>query len=444
MAESDDDDPWGFIAPRKREAPAADDAPAQPPSPSPAEQLPAVPATAEAEAGVDALAALAGQSVRSQRQRGELRAEMGGESLKKRAWPMALALGLLMLAGYLTEIVASSQMLARVGSSALLVIFPLGGISLIVVALVQFRYIDHRARLPMIRTVALAYAVAFAIAVGLLSQSVWPVVAIGLVWLLADQLNFLMPLLIWSLASDEFNVAESRKVYPWIVTWTYAGQTVGLGLSAVSPWLLTSLDIPLTALLVIPPIVCAFIAFWLPHVLRGTQAARGSSKPEDLGEAISSARDFIEGVPVWRHFFAASVLTFIAGGTLYLLFLADAERIIGSDAAALQTLLGFAALAWFAVCWAIQSWGAERLQNRIGIPGVLLVLPARARRGRCAPGHRLVRRLPGGAHHGHLVLDRAPLEHRRERTTIGPRAGAGRATGTGVVRRRPGSPSPSA
>ena len=375
MAEADDDDPWGFIAPRKREASAADDAPTEAPPPSPAEQLPAAPAAAEAEAGVDALAALAGQSVRSQRQRGELRAEMGGESLKKRAWPMALALGLLMLAGYLTEIVASSQMLARVGSSALLVIFPLGGISLIVVALVQFRYIDHRARLPMIRTVALAYAVAFAIAVGLLSQSVWPVVAIGLVWLLADQLNFLMPLLIWSLASDEFNVAESRKVYPWIVTWTYAGQTVGLGLSAVSPWLLTSLDIPLTALLVIPPIVCAFIAFWLPHVLRGTQAARGSSKPEDLGEAISSARDFIEGVPVWRHFFAASVLTFIAGGTLYLLFLADAERIIGSDAAALQTLLGFAALAWFAVCWAIQSWGAERLQNRIGIPGVLLVLP---------------------------------------------------------------------
>jgi hypothetical protein len=69
------------------------------------------------------------------------------------------------------------------------------------------------------------------------------------------------------------------------------------------------------------------------------------------------------------------VLTFVAGGTLYLLFLADATRIIGPDAGSLQTLLGLAAFGWFAICWAIQAWGAERLQTRIGIPGVLLLLP---------------------------------------------------------------------
>ena len=46
---------------------------------------------------------------------------------------------------------------------------------------------------------------------------VWvvPIIALliggGLAWLLADQLNFLLPLLIWSLAGDEFNVAEGRK-----------------------------------------------------------------------------------------------------------------------------------------------------------------------------------------------------------------------------------------
>jgi hypothetical protein len=78
---------------------------------------------------------------------------------------------------------------------------------------------------------------------------------------------------------------------------------------------------------------------------------------------------------VWRHFLVASVLTFVAGLTLYLMFLVEAEGFFGADAAQLQTILGFAALAWFLACWAIQTWGAERLQNRIGIPGVLLLLP---------------------------------------------------------------------
>ena len=357
-----DVDPWDFLAARKSEVVGET-------------STPSVSGTEPEGDGLDALASLVPQARNEKRERGTLRREMGGKSLKRRGWPMALALALLMLAGYLTEVVASSQMLARMGPSALLVIFPLGGITLLGIALIQFRYIDHRARLPMIRAVSLGYALAFSIAVALLWQSVLPVIAIGVVWLLADQLNFLMPLLIWSLASDEFNVAESRKVYPWIVTWTYAGQMIGLALSAISPWVLASTNIPLTALLIIPPIVCAFIGLWLPWVLKGTPAAKGTVKLENLGEAIRGARDFVEGVPVWRHFFMASVLTFVAGGTLYLLFLAEAERIIGQDAGALQVLLGFTSLGWFALCWVIQAFGAERLQNRIGIPGVLLVLP---------------------------------------------------------------------
>jgi hypothetical protein len=282
---------------------------------------------------------------------------------------------LLAFAGYLTEVVAASQMLALVGPTAPLIIFPLGGLSLIAVAIVQFRFIDHRARLPMIRTVGLVYAVTFAIATGFLLQSVIPAISIGVIWLLADQLNFLMPLLIWSLASDEFNVAESRKIYPWIVTWAYAGQVLGLGVSAVSPWILTELGVSLTWLLVLPPLLCAFVALWLPHALRGSHAAKGSARPESTGAALASARDFITGVPAWRHFLNASILSFVAGITLYLMFLVEAEGVVGADAAQLQTILGLAALAWFLLCWGIQTWGAERLQNRIGIPGVLLLLP---------------------------------------------------------------------
>jgi hypothetical protein len=358
-----DEDPWDFLSAKKRGI-HGDDTGEPPAQPAPVDL-----------GGVDALAALVPPARSEKRERGQLRGEMGGPSLRRRAWPMALSLALLAFGGYLTEVVASSQVLARSGSGALLIIFPLGGLGLILIALAQFRFVDHRARLPLIRAVSLGYGLAFALAAGLLWQSIVPALAAGLAWLLADQLNFLMPLLIWSLASDEFNVAESRKIYPWIVTWTYGGQVLGLALSAVSPWLLAGTDIPLTVLLVLPALMCVAVAILLPRAMRTSNAAKGSARPETTRQALASAREFIDGVPVWRQFLLASVLTFIAGGTLYLVFLANAEQVVGSDAAGLQTLLGWAGLAWFLVCFAIQTWGAERLQNRIGIPGVLLILP---------------------------------------------------------------------
>lgn len=363
------DDPWDFLSAKKREVlgdpgAAAESAPSA-----------AAPDGATGEAPGD-VSAVVPEARIERRERGQLRGDMGGPSLRRRGWPMALALALLALAGYLTEVVASSQMLALAGPMSMVVIFPLGGLGLLALALLQFRVIDHRARLPMIRIVSLGYAAAFAVIVALLSQSLVPVVATGAAWLLADQLNFLMPLLVWSLASDEFNVAESRKIYPWIVTWMFGGQVLGLMIAAVSPSVLAWGDIPLTWLLVVPPIVCLVVGLWLPAAMRGSHAAKGVARPESLRDAIASARDFIDGVPVWRPFLLGSVLTFVSGATVYLVFLANAEGVVGSDAATLQRLLGWSGLAWFLITWAIQAWGSERLQNRIGIPGALLVLPA--------------------------------------------------------------------
>jgi len=337
------DDPWSFLAARKAEVASRDS------------EVPV------AEVG--------------KREAGEFRAEMGGLSLRRRAWPMAMALAVLALAGYLTEVVASSQVLAMAGPGALVVIFPLGGISLLLLAVFQFRFIDHRARLPMIRVVSLGYAAAYVVVVVLLGFSLIPLIATSAAWLLADQLNFLMPLLIWSLASDEFNVAESRKIFPWVVTCSFGGQVLGLIVSAVSPVVMVRAGVPLTFLLVVPPIALVVVGLWLPRLLRHGHAAKGSAKDEGLAAAIGSAKDFVNGVAVWRPFLVASTLTFVAGATMYLVFLANAEGIVGSDAAYLQTLLGGAGVAWFLITWAIQSWGAERLQNRIGIPGALFVLP---------------------------------------------------------------------
>jgi len=341
---------WDFLAARKREMAERRDSEATP-----------VP---EEDAEVPVV-----------RARGELRADMPLVGLKRRAIPMAIALAAVSLAGFLTEMVAASQMLALAGPTSLLVMYPLGGIGLLLAALIQFRFVDAGARLRMLRMVTFGYAAVFAVALGLIAGSVVPVIAIGLVWLLADQLNFLVPLLVWSLAGDEFNVAEGRKVFGWLVTWTYVGQIVGLGLATASPFALGALDIPLTSLLVVDPIICVLLAILLPRAMRGSGAARGLAKDESLREALASAWDFVTGVPIWRTFLLASVLTFAAGMTGFIVFMVGSADLLDRDAGSIQVFFGAVSLAAFVIAWLVQSTVAERILERLGIPGTLLVLP---------------------------------------------------------------------
>ena len=342
---SSGDDPWAFLAARKAEVESRSEETVVP------------------------------EAIVERRERGEFRAEMSGESLKRRALPIALVLLLVSVAGFLTEAVAATQIIALGGPKALLVVYPLGGIGLLSLALLQFKFVDQSARLKVLRVVGLSYAIVFIAALIALGASFVPIVAVALVYLLGDQLNFLVPLLLWSIAGDEFNVAEGRKVFGWIVAWTYAGQVLGLVFAVVSPPLLNALDVPLTALLVIDPIVCLVVGVWLPWRLKGRFTSSGLARAESLKESLGSAREFINGVPVWRSFFVASIITFIGGMTLFIGFMSGEDQIIGDDAGKLQMYFAGVMLASLIVCLLLQTFAAEKLLERLGIPGVLMILP---------------------------------------------------------------------
>lgn len=407
MAEKEEDDPWDFLGKStsgagrpssesepSAESPRQDSDPAAPaPSMSISDLMPArkVPATAdETSADEDAWGFLSARKAEmaeradtggipearvEKREAGEFRADMGGTSLKRRAIPMALALALVSVAGFLTETVAATQLVSLAGAQSLFIVYPLGGVGLVLLALLQFRYVDQKARLTVLRVASLLYAAAFVVALVLLGSSIVPVICLAAIYLLGDQLNFLIPLLVWSLAGDEFNVAEGRKIFGWIVAWTYGGQVLGLVIATSSPYLLSAHDIPLPVLLVLDPLICIFIGLWLPRALKGTFAAKGLNRAETMRESVSGAWDFISGVPIWRTFLLASIITFIGGMTVFLSFMTGEGDLIGSNAADLQFFFGAVMLGSLLVCLILQIFFAERLQDRIGIPGVLIILP---------------------------------------------------------------------
>jgi uncharacterized membrane protein YoaK (UPF0700 family) len=61
--------------------------------------------------------------------------------------------------------------------------------------------------------------------------------------------------------------------------------------------------------------------------------------------------------------------------TVFLSFMTGEGDLIGSDAGKLQFFFGSVMLASLILCLLLQVFFAEKLQDRIGIPGVLIILP---------------------------------------------------------------------
>ena len=295
-------------------------------------------------------------------------------SVRRRAFPLAVALALVALVGLLTDTVAAANVLAIAGPGALSIIFPVSGLLMGLSALLQFTSIDGRPRLTMIRLVAGICSVAFVISLAFLATGLAPAVAIGAVWVVGDQFQFLMPLLLWSLAGDVFNTAESKSVYGWILAWTFAGQIIALAVATLAP-LVSDGSFPLPALLIVNPIAAAVIAIGIPIAMRGKGESMGQVRRDGLGEAIADAVTFYRKVPTWRALLIGAVITATAGILGLLAFTTSGESIIGRDADELQFFIAGTTLVLLLLSLAFETVVQPRLHARTSTAGLLLVLP---------------------------------------------------------------------
>jgi AAA family ATP:ADP antiporter len=302
----------------------------------------------------------------------------GPPSLHRRAFPMAIAVGLVAMMTLLSDAVCGSQVLALAGPVILSITYPLSGLCIGIAALIQFSSIDHRPRLTILKVVCLGYAALFSVALALALMGIAPVVTTTAVWLLSDQVNVLFPVLLWSLAGDVFNAAEGKKVFGWMMGWSYAAQVVGLAITMLSPLLFSRLGIPLPALLIVNPLSCIVIAVWIPRTMRGGNASKGLPKGESTKVALTDAGRFFKEVPAWRALFMSTTIASIAAITALIGFGTAADNIIGSDAGLMQAYFALGSLVVLLGCGAYQWLGSERLNQRVGVAGQFAVLPVGA------------------------------------------------------------------
>lgn len=382
-----DDDPWGFAAPKRPRLSESGDGtvPADPPVERPGTSTagPAGPRAGD-QPEPDPIAAIIGGRVDRERpaatgERGSRLEATGAvnsaQRLRQRAWVLALTIFAVYAIGFLVEVVAASQFVSRLGSDALVIIYAVGAFGLIGVALLQMTWIDRIRRDKAVTRVTFGYAAAFIVALALLAVPAAATFGSGVLWLLADQLNFLLPLVIWAVIGDLFNAGEGRRIFPWITSWSYFGQILGFAIPTVAPLLTERLGLPLWGIAVLAPIVCIAIGVILPRAVRDRSISKGHGRSQSVVASLRDTFGFVRGVPALWAAFGSGVLVFSAGLTLEANNLRALNDAFASSAVLLQVAYGATLTGVFIVCWLVNQYSTTRILERLNISGGLFVLP---------------------------------------------------------------------
>jgi hypothetical protein len=296
--------------------------------------------------------------------------------LQAQGWARAIsvAIAVLAMAGLLTDIVAASQLLADSGPGALAVVWPLGAVGMLVVAALLMKYVDRFPRLSVLVVLCVGYGVAFAITLALFATSLPRSVPAALVWLLADQLIFLLPLVMWSLAGDVFTAGQATTVYPKISRWMFVGQFIGLVIATTSPWWFEPLGLDLTWLLLIPSVACLSVAALLPRALRSSSASAGHGQSMSIVSAVRDTTELVRDLPAFSWLLKVSFVVMLAGALIeFASFDVFAERF--DSAGTLESVYAGASLVIFVASWLVQRFVTPRLLNQRGVAAALVVLP---------------------------------------------------------------------
>lgn len=294
-----------------------------------------------------------------------------------RRWERAVGWTLLCvtMSGFLLEVVAASTLVANSGPKALAVVWPLGGAMTLALAVLQARYVDRLARVPVIIAIVTGIGATLLVSLTIWAATDSLVLPAALASIAADQLNFLLPIIVWSLAGDIFTAGQAADVYPRLTRWVLTGQILGLAVATVNPLLADWSSLPTHWVLLIPLLALASATLSLRRHLDDASASAGHRRSESVRQTIMNSYEFVRSLPAFRWIFWTSLFA-VSTGTMLELNLLDALDRRFEDAHDLQVAFASIALAGFLVRWIVDGRIVERVVHTEGVAGALMWLPA--------------------------------------------------------------------
>ncbi|MCA9989168.1 MAG: hypothetical protein KDE59_32910 [Anaerolineales bacterium] len=303
----------------------------------------------------------------------------------------------------MSSVVATSGFLSEAGIELLPLIWIVDMAILLFVGTLQSLIIDRIERLRLMRYVVYVLATVHFGLLLLFSFGAANSATYALLYILADQQLFFVPVVFWVLANDKMSVAQSRRLFPTIAAVGFLGQIAGLALSSLGGVLLDGNPRPLLLVNVLVYLPC----LWL---IRRLDMNEVMNRPvaTNWRENLREGWDFIWNVKAFRFLMLAMLAVGTALTLIEFHFLVVTAASFDS-AAGYQTFFGSYRLALAILTVLVQSLVTSRLIDRLTLPRALFILPATillaALSLLAAPGLVLTALGRGGARLGLATVD---------------------------------------
>jgi ATP/ADP translocase len=275
------------------------------------------------------------------------------------------------------DVLATSDYVLNVGTDAVPVIWSAVTVTLVVVSAAYALIADRFPRQVVLRIVLAAFGLAFVVDWALLSGSLLPkTLLFNALYLLTNVQMIVLPLAFWPVASDQYNVANSTRLFPTIAMAGLIGKIVGNWLGGISVAWFSARGLSSNDALVIGGGMLLLAALCIPALVPDRRSAelKATAPKLDIRATLREGMDFVRDVPLFRYLAIVFFLNQLAITVLdYQYLVVGVERF--PNASDFSVFFGGLRAVWNVVALAMQILIVRRLSERLGTKNIFFIVP---------------------------------------------------------------------
>jgi ATP/ADP translocase len=202
-------------------------------------------------------------------------------------------------------------------------------------------------------------------------------VGYSLLYLNSDQQLLFFPLIFWVLAGDCFDTAQSKRIFPLIASFGFAGKLIGIALAALSPGLVGTL-LGSSADVLVANVVIYLAIGALICTRAGTMTNRQRrSQNAGVHATLVEGWDFVRAVPAFRYLTVAIVALVACDLMLEFRFYTVSDQVF-PNTESYQTFYSLYRLGFTIIALVVEGVLAGRLLTRLGLKATFFIRPCMA------------------------------------------------------------------
>jgi ATP:ADP antiporter, AAA family len=274
----------------------------------------------------------------------------------------------------IANIVSVSGFLSEVGVNELLLVWIADMVLIFLATGAQSLIVDRFERITLLRWMTFIFAVIYVMLRLLFVFGVPGWFNYTLLFLLVDQQYIFFPLIFWIFANDALDIAQTKRLFPVIASFSFVGRILGFGLSAIAPNLLDRLSISSTELLSLNVLIYLITYLVIAEGLGSIKVRETVAKQETVREALMEGWGFIRDVLSFRFLTLAMLMLSLGFTIVEFHFFVISDKEI-TDLASFQTFYSVFNLVATVAAITLQGLLTSRLINALNLRNTFFIFP---------------------------------------------------------------------